>query len=384
MNVSWVEQEKIITTKLKNLISEKIYKLKDKTMVIITINEKSNKKYTKKNFNTLSKIRNIISNIDWKILYQINLGENFKIIKENFKPNLDIKNVKQYIIDKKLNLSCSIYQNNKNIFNYNNQIYAMHSIGKVFTGIIIILLLNDKIINDIDLNSPLQIDPEIFDKLPQKVANRLKTTTMLDVMTHMSGIKDYLGKYLEHLELNNKINPYEPEDFIEYIDDSVYKKNIFNYSNAGILLCGLSIKYLYNKKNNTNKSYNDILFDYIIKPAKLKSFSISCPKNGTYNKDDKIAKYINGSPGGGYWITSNDLALFGNFLLNEIINKKIVYYLKKYGREFYEKNIIRHGGGINGSSCYLKIYLKNNISISIMDNDGMSSNILYDVEEIFR
>ena len=33
---------------------------------------------------------------------------------------------------------------------------------------------------------------------------------------------------------------------------------------AGILKCGLSIKYLYNKKNHTCKSYNDILFEYII------------------------------------------------------------------------------------------------------------------------
>ena len=32
MNISWIEQENIITTKLKNVISEKIYKLKDKTM----------------------------------------------------------------------------------------------------------------------------------------------------------------------------------------------------------------------------------------------------------------------------------------------------------------------------------------------------------------
>jgi CubicO group peptidase (beta-lactamase class C family) len=136
------------------------------------------------------------------------------------------------------------------------------------------LLLDHKIITEQYINSPVQIDPNVLNELPKKVKNRLKTTTMLDIMTHMSGIKDYLKKYLEQLETNNKICPIEPEDFIEYIDDNVNKKGIYHYSNAGILLCGLSIKYLYNKNKGTNKNYNEILHEYIIEPAKLKTFSI--------------------------------------------------------------------------------------------------------------
>ena len=86
---------------------------------------------------------------------------------------------------------------------------------------------------------------------------------MLDAMTHMSGLKDYLTKYFDALKINNKINPLNPEDFVKYIDDDVDKQGIFNYSNSGILLCGLSVKYLYNKNKKTNKTYNEILSVYL-------------------------------------------------------------------------------------------------------------------------
>jgi hypothetical protein len=166
----------------------------------------------------------------------------------------------------------------------------------------------------------------------------------------------------------------------EYIDNDVEKKDAYFYSNAGILLCGLSIKYLYNKNNKINKTYNEILYEYIIKPAKINTFSIVKPKNGTYNKTNKLSKFINGSPAGGYWISSHDLALFGNFIINMCYdNKKIISYLKKYGSEFYyhSNNLIRHNGGIDGSKCILSIYLKNKISIAIMDNDYFSMDLLY-------
>jgi hypothetical protein len=241
MNNSWINQEIIIKNKLIDLLPNKIYNLKDKKQLINFINLQLNKKYTLNNFNNLEKIKNIIINLNLTDLYQINNGENFNIIKSNTIPNIYIKKIKQYILDKKLNISCSIFHNNKNILNYNNEIYAMHSIGKVFTGFLIMILLNLKIITEKDINSPIQIDPTILNTIPIKVKNRLKTTTMLDAMTHMSGLKDYLTKYLDALKINNKINTLNPEDFVKYIDDDVDKQGIFNYSNAGILLCGLSV-----------------------------------------------------------------------------------------------------------------------------------------------
>ncbi len=52
--------------------------------------------------------------------------------------------------------------------------------------------------------------------------------------------------------------PIEPEDFLIYADKNVLdKKEIGNYSNLGILLVSLSLKYYY-KKTKTNLCYNQI------------------------------------------------------------------------------------------------------------------------------
>jgi CubicO group peptidase (beta-lactamase class C family) len=240
------------------------------------------------------------------------------------------------------------------------------------------LLLNDNIIIANDIKQPLQLDKKVFNKLPEQIIKRLTETTMLDVMTHMSGLKNYLGNYFNNLRKNNKVNPIEPEDFIKYIDNDVNEKDHYTYSNAGLLLCGLSIKHLYNKKLNLNESYNEILNKYIINPAKLKTFSITKPENAIYNKNGvDVMEYVNGSPAGGYWISTDDLAKFGVFILDKIKDKpKLKKYLEKYGGEFYYNNTISHSGGLEGSNCWLTVYLKHNISVAIMDNDGKSSKQL--------
>ena len=156
MNNNWTMQEIIIKKNLIDLLPDKIYQLKDKTNLLNFINlTLLNKKYTSKDFNNIINIKNILLNLNLSDLCEINIHENFNIIKPNLIPNICIKNIKKYILDKKLNLSCSIYHNNKNILNYNNEIYAMHSIGKVFTGFLIMILLNLKIITEKDINSPI-------------------------------------------------------------------------------------------------------------------------------------------------------------------------------------------------------------------------------------
>ena len=65
-----------------------------------------------------------------------------------------------------------------------------------------------------------------------------------------------------------------------------------------------------------NHQYNEILDTYILHPAKLKSFSITKPRNAIYNK--KASGHINGSPGGGYWVSPDDLNKFGFFMLEKL------------------------------------------------------------------
>ena len=111
MNNSWINQEIIIKNKLIDLLPNKIYNLKDKKQLINFINSQLNKKYTLNNFNNIEEIKNIIINLKLTDLYEINNGENFNIIKSNTIPNIYIKKIKQYILDKILNISFSIFDN---------------------------------------------------------------------------------------------------------------------------------------------------------------------------------------------------------------------------------------------------------------------------------
>jgi hypothetical protein len=95
---------------------------------------------------------------------------------------------------------------------------------RFFTGFLIMLLLHDKVITKSNISSPLQLDRKVISKLPHKVVDRINEKTMLDVMTHYTKLKNYLTKYFEELEINNKINPVDPEDFIKYISSNVETK----------------------------------------------------------------------------------------------------------------------------------------------------------------
>jgi len=371
-----INEQKLFNDNITKM-AEKIVELKDKTKLINFINKGVDKKYTEKDFSTENNVEKILNSLRLLDLINIDNGEHFNIFKIK-KPNIDKKDIEEYISEKKLELSYSINNNGKIITNTKDEIYAMHSIGKVFTGFLIMLLLNEDIITSKDINAPLQLDKKVRDKLPKIILDRLEETTMLDVMTHMAGLTNYLSNYMNELSKNNKENPIEPEDFIKYINPDVKEKNKFNYSNTGLLLCGLSVKHLYNKKLKENKSYNQILEKYIIKPAELKTFSISKPEKAVFNKNGvSIAEFLNGSPAGGYWISPDDLAKFGVFILEQVKEKpKIEKYLEEYGGEFYDKNMVSHSGGINGSNCWLTVYLKHNISVAIMDNNGKDSRHL--------
>jgi len=366
-------EEKLLNDNMEKM-SKKIVKISDKIQLINLINNKSQKTYTTKDFTTSDGVLNILNLLSKKDLILINHGEHLNILKIK-RPNTNQKDIESFIDDKKLELHYSIIDNRKIINNTHDEVYCMHSIGKVFTGFLIMMLLDENIITSNDVKIPLQLDNDVENKLPKTIQDRLEETTMLDVMTHISGLTNYLGNYKDTLRKNNDENPIEPEDFIKYIHPDVKEKGKYNYSNTGLLLCGLSIKHLYNKRMKENKTYNEILNEYIIIPAKLQTFSITRPNNGIFNKNGvDMAEFFHGSPAGGYWISPDDLAKFGVFMIEQIKEKqKIKIYLKKFGGEFYSKNIISHSGAIPGSNHWFTVYLKHNVSIAIMDNNGRHS-----------
>lgn len=312
--------------------------------------------------------------------------------------NMDINNqiggginknmINKIITDNNLNVSYSIYYNNITINKNQNKIYPIHSISKLFTNIMLVLFYNDNIINDDELNIPIKIDETVFNKLSKDVKNRLKIVSILQCIKHETGLKNYMDNYhnklIECFEQKKDFpNPKDPEDFLIYADKNVLdKKEIckYNYSNLGILLVALSLKFYYNKKNKTNLSYNQILTKYIIDKIKLKSFSISKPN---YNAvfpiaQDDLTKYVNGSPATSYWMSSNDLCEFGMWI-NKFFNsnKKIKKFITENKLEIYWKSPLRlgHWGFLQTSSSCLETYLKKNITIAILSNHNNDAHI---------
>lgn len=388
----WIDQEKIFMHRVRKeiLTNYKKFSLYDDMMNYLVRNKfAKNKKELVNIFNDHEKLKLFLVKLSFEFLNVIAQREKMKVWNVHISQTITEKQILKYIESKKLKLSYSIILKNKK-FNHNaDSIHAMHSVGKIITGMLIMIFVRLKIIPLDALNKPIKIHDKFYKRLNEKVQTRLKYTTMLDIMTHKSGLGDYLTNYIHAVEKcvknNSKmLNPIEPEDFLVYSDNKLSKKGEENYSNFGILLCGLSLKYYYNlnKKDNDKLTFNQILDKYIIKPNKLQSFMVSYKqiKNITTNRDNKNnTKYLNGSPAGGYWISANELTKLGYWIYKLCKNdKKLVALLKKYGDEFFDKktNIISHYGSIGYSTASLEIDLDNCNIVTIMSNNYNDTDIL--------
>lgn len=396
----WIDQELSFVHKVRKEIydNNKQFELYDDMMNYLVKNKfAKSKKELIEIFKDKTRLLSFVSNLNFQFLSVIAERENLKFYNKHINTNITDKKVIKYIKDKNLILSCGIKLPKKTIKYESETINAMHSVGKIVTGFLIHLFARLKIIPLNAFNEPLQLDENVKSKLNYKILARLKTTTMLDVMTHKSGIGDYIENYIKEVDncIKNKLNipnPEEPEDFLCWGETNLKQKGEECYSNFGILLCGLSAKYHYNKNKcqNDHLSYNQLLEKYIVKPIKLETFMIKYKqvKNIKVNRDDNNnTKYLNGSPAGGYWISTNELMKLGNSIKNAYLSdKKLMLILKKFGEEFYDKksNIISHYGSIAYSTAYLELDLEKNTVIAIMSNHYNDTDTLTYALHLFK
>src|SRR5579863_9267852 len=117
----------------------------------------------------------------------------------------DIQDLKDYIRDTKF--SGVVYLSDENnvyriasekfeLVQENKLIFAIHSIGKVYTGMLALIMLQDGIIDESVLFSPLEIGSGATQCLPLSVQQHLHKTTLYKTMVHKGGFSDYLGKYV--------------------------------------------------------------------------------------------------------------------------------------------------------------------------------------------
>lgn len=280
--------------------------------------------------------------------------------------------------------------------------FAMHSIGKMFTGMLAIKMIEMGIIATDSLDKPIQLDPKVMDKLEEycpaikEHLTKEGAPTFRQIMLHQGGLDDYLNKYeaaiqraIDDKETIPKID--SPEDFLKYAQDEIHdlKEGETHYSNLGLLLTGLSIQHHYNLKHPTEKkTYQEILAEFVLKPADISSFTLTRPEQGSYNERHPAAANIQGGPAGGYWITPMDLLKFGQWTAKQCEDKSFYGLVKEYGGEFqperqqikkeedFNPEELSHGGQIDSATSFLGTFLTNGISIAILSNQPFQAAVL--------
>lgn len=275
--------------------------------------------------------------------------------------------------------------------------FTICSVGKVFTGILMLKMLQAGVISEDMLDrKPPPLDQKVLDQLSPAVRTRLKECTLRDLMLHKSGLGNHLQGYVDAIKDSRDLSKIkEPIDVLQFAEKTIYPLDQtdpvsgeqMHYSNLGMILLGLAIEHAYNEHFGTTKSYNEILEEYIINAATggagLDNFSVCNPGNGITNPTDNIAPHMVGDPSGGYWLTVGDLGKFGNWLVGEAKNIKFKKLLENYGGEFYDrsKNIIAHSGGIPSASAYLICYLDTKTTVAILSNKTLQAIGLYKLIE---
>lgn len=265
---------------------------------------------------------------------------------------------------------------------------CIHSVGKVFTGILLMKMIREGIISEADLDKPIQLDENVLEQLSDDVRNRLQQATFRQIMTHHSGLGDYLTKQEMAIKQaqqqsisNSTVN--STRDLLAYADDKVGELGAYQYSNLGILLVGLSIEHHYNQHQQKNAassvsapstiSIDDLLTDFATKVVKMTCFASTPPTNARFHPDSKGPIFY-GSPAGGYWTTANDMQKFAQWIQKTCHDDKTFERLiQTHCDEFYDKtnNFIAHSGDLPTDSAWFYCSLdKDQTSVCILSDQG--------------
>ncbi|MDP1835424.1 MAG: serine hydrolase domain-containing protein [Chlamydiales bacterium] len=269
--------------------------------------------------------------------------------------------------------------------------FSIHSVGKVFTGVLMMKMIKNEIVDEKILDKPVQLEDHVKEIIADKspvLAKHLEKTSLRELMLHQSGLGDYLGNYQDAiesaLESNTPIPEVKrPEEFLQFANDDIEALDLSageqRYSNLGILLVGLAIQSHYNEKNKDVEGYQHKSFDEILKKEVFDSagikVSLNKPENAIYNeKTDPVAAHLCATPGGGHWTSAEDLQKFGKWLCQEVHQEdmeapnSLYQILERNGGEFYGGGVIGHAGAINSASSQLTVLLKPGITIAALAN----------------
>lgn len=274
--------------------------------------------------------------------------------------------------------------------------FNIASMGKTFTAVMTMQLLQE---------GKLDLKQSVKSLLPEYAIKRADSITVEHLLTHTSGV----GNYMMHPD-------YEKERFnLKSLDalmpfvvaqepTSAFVGEKYDYSNSGFIILGRIIEKM------TGKSYNENLESRIFKPLGIKNSYIhypatfNAPKEATPYLAYSARTYVNSTaeefPGysdGGMQSNAPDLYLYANGLLkNKILasafrdsmwNGKVQSGKGKYSYGWIDnynefgKKIYSHDGGGKGFSSDLRIVKDDGYIIIVLINNRVnprevSGNIL--------
>lgn len=220
--------------------------------------------------------------------------------------------------------------------------------------------------------------------------------SLLDLLTHRSGLTDYLDAYGDGLTVPEALNKaIDAVTLLQSISFDPEKKHL--YSNSNYLLIGKLIEEI-------NKDTLDHIFDRTIKlPAKMSSSF--APISGNYfdfkkmpaysklvpNLNDKVFLDMANAVGPGNVIsTASDLIKWGEYLFKQAPRSIVNIMLKNYGKD-PDGDIINlglgtmdtclgpfigHQGGIDSYTSFFGYAPDNNMLIIILSNNNNDANNL--------
>ena len=251
-----------------------------------------------------------------------------------------------------------------------NSAYKIGSISKTFTAVLVLKAVE---LGKLDLNQSLNT---FFPRI--KNAEKI---TIYNLLNHRSGIHNFTDLD-EYFTWNTKpISEIEMINFFSELQSDFEPNSKADYSNTNYVI----LSYILQKV--MNKSYNDLLQEYICKPIGLKNTYF--PKNSSEDltksysyvgkwKEEPITDPSISMGAGSILSTSKDLTTFSNALFTGRILKpeslekmKTIhegYGLGLFQIPFYDKVGLGHSGKIDGFSSIFIYFPDENVSYAMISN----------------
>jgi len=305
---------------------------------------------------------------------------------------------------------CCGYRNrSENLLNNRDTAFGIASGTKLFTGLAVCKLIEDK---------KLSLDDKLCSVLSYDLGQIDKSITIFHLLTHTSGIGDYIDEETENsveqmrdlysrypVYLWERLEYYLP--MITPLPPKFKPGERFGYSNAGFVLLGLAVEAV------SGISYQQFVIDNIIKPLKLTHTGFyrmdSLPENTAlgYMENGRTNIFnmpIIGGSDGGLFTCSGDLgrlwhAIFSNEVLPEnmlsvFLKQHVIRNeFKSYGLGVYQYNRSNNlayyaVGGDFGVDFFTAYFPKQKIVASALGNTETNAyplldSMLSNVENIF-